>query len=197
MSDMKTQESKLSCPSVEWPTFSFFKRPIKNVVPCREMTIPDLYRYVVSDYAKETTAHLRTLTTKEEIKAYKSSAFDFVTPAGVFSRRADAHLEKASGYMVIDIDNLGSQEEVEDNFQRLLDNPCLETELLFRSPGGRGLKWFIAVRNNEGHDHRYYFQAVTNYLSTLGIVVDPSGKDVCRSCFIPHDERVYINPKYL
>ena len=71
-----------------------------------------------------------------------------------------------------------------------------ETELLFRSPSGNGIKWIIPVVNNNGHDHEYYFRAVSNYLKSFGITVDKSGKDVSRACFLPHDPNAFINPKY-
>ena len=181
----------------EPPRFSFYKRPIRNVTPCKEITLVDLYHIVTGDDAKANTQQLRAFTDEKEAKAFKNKNFDYVTPAGIFTKRENAALVKPSGIMVIDIDDLRDSDEVEEIFQTLLDNPRLETQLLFRSPGGLGLKWFIPIVNNEGHDHRFYFQAVTNYLKTYGIVVDPSGKDVSRACYVPHDARAFIHPKYL
>ena len=181
----------------EWPKFSFFRRPIKNVLPCKEVTVPDVYRYLTSDYAATTTAQLRSITNEDTAKEFKGKSFDYCTPAGVFSKRANSALVTPSGLMVIDIDDLKNYDEVESVFHQLLENRRLQTELLFRSPSGHGLKWFIRIVNNEGHDHRFFFLAVQNYLKTLGIVVDPSGKDVSRSCYLPHDPAAFINKMYL
>ena len=181
----------------EPPLFSFFKRPIRNVFPDREISLTDLYSMLISDYAKETTERLRAITNEDEAKSFKGNSFDYVTPAGIFTKRANSELVTPSGLIVIDIDDLKGTDEVESIFQLLLDNPRLETQLLFRSPSGLGLKWFIPIVNNDGHDHRFYFQAVANYLKTYGIVADPSGKDVSRGCYIPHDAAAFIHPKYL
>ena len=43
-----------------------------------------------------------------------------------------------------------------------------------------------------------YFKAIANYLKhQYQLEVDPSGKDVSRACFLPHDAEAFINPKYL
>ena len=193
--DVASPEPVVTTPT--WPGFSFFRRPIKNVTPCRTITIPDLYRYVTSDYAAATTAQLRTISDEDAAKAFKGAHFDYCTPGGVFSRRADSALVADSGLMVIDVDDLQSSDEVEAVFRRLLDNRRLETQLLFRSPRGLGIKWFIEVVNNQGHTRKFFFQAVSNYLKTLGIAVDPSGKDISRPCYIPCDRNAFIHPKYL
>ena len=40
-------------------------------------------------------------------------------------------------------------------------------------------------------------KAVTNCIKATGLpLVDMSGSDVARSCFLPHDPQAYINPKY-
>ena len=177
------------------PRFSFFERPIYNKIPSKEMTLADAYNYIISDVAKSATESLRAISSKEEAQAFKAKNFDYVTPAGIFTERRKDALVTASGLLVIDIDKLPDSDAVEDTFLLLLGVPRLETQLLFRSPSGLGLKWIIQIVNNEGHDHEYYFRAVTNYLATFGVEVDQSGKDVCRGCYLPHDARAYLNPK--
>ena len=67
---------------------------------------------------------------------------------------------------------------------------------LFVSPSGNGLKWIIPV-DLKGWEHSRYFKAVTNCIKATGLpLVDMSGSDVVRSCFLPHDPQAYINPKY-
>ena len=148
---------------------------------------------IISDRAKEATAKLRTIQGKTQRQNFKAKNFDYVTPAGTFSIRNAADIIEPSGYMVIDVDDLNTQEQVEATFQMLLGNRRLETLLLFRSPSGNGVKWIIRIVNNEGHDYLYFFKAVTNYLGSLGIKVDQSGKDISRACYLPHDPNAYIN----
>lgn len=181
----------------EPPRFSFYKRPITNLHPYEEMTLAQLYALVTSDAAKAATEQLRTITDEDAAKAFKRTHFDYVTPAGIFSYRKADQIITPSCYIVIDIDDLPDATAVEDTFQLLLSVPRLETLLLFRSPSGHGLKWIIPVVNNQGHDHGFYFDAVSNYLKTFGIVADPSGRDISRACFVPHDPDAFLNQKYL
>ena len=68
--------------------------------------------------------------------------------------------------------------------------------LAFRSPSGDGLKWVISVDLSE-MSHQRMFAAVCNYLkSRYGVEADPSGRDVSRACFLPHDPEAYLNPDY-
>ena len=177
--------------------FSFYRRPVFNKFPNGQMTLADAYRYITSDTAKISTEKLRTIQNEDEQKDFKEKNFDYVTFAGVFTKCQANKLVTASGFIVMDIDHLADEAAVEDTFDLLLNSPRLETLLLFRSPRGLGLKWVVPVVNNGDHGHRFYFNAVENYLKTYDIVVDPSGKDICRPCFLPHDARAFINPKYM
>ena len=79
----------------------------------------------------------------------------------------------------------------------LLNDPKIETELLFTSPSGDGLKWIVPIYYND-LTHDEYFEAVKNYLDdAYNLKIDASGKNFSRACFLPHDPNIYINPKYL
>lgn len=58
---------------------SFFRRPIRNTRPCRDASPQDIYKYLVSDYAREHTEHLRTIKDSKERSRYKAEHFDYVT----------------------------------------------------------------------------------------------------------------------
>ena len=179
------------------PHFSFYPKPIYNLIPSKAVTLADVYEYVVSDTAKAATETLRTITTKDKATQFKANNFDYITPSGIFTKREKHGLQSTSGILVIDIDDIPSAEEVDDIFFLLLGLPRLETLLLFHSPSGNGLKWFVPILNNEGHSHEYYFSAVSNYLLSYGIEADQSGKDIGRPCYLPYDPDAYINPKCL
>jgi len=69
--------------------------------------------------------------------------------------------------------------------------------MLFVSPSGNGLKWIISI-DTRRMSHSNYFAAVANYIQqTYGVEVNKSGRDISRTCFLPHDPQVYINPRLL
>lgn len=183
------------------PRMSFFKRPVRNTRPCRKASPTDIYKYLVSDYAKARTEQLRTLADPRERSRYKAENFDYITPGGTFRSRKESDLVRASGYMVIDFDHIPDPDGLvlllahEDNF---------ETVMSFRSPSGDGVKWIVAlptgITKPDGTPFTYgdFFTILSNYvLQTYGYPADPSGKDICRACFLPYDPDAFLNPFYL
>ena len=174
-------------------SFSFFRKPIRNTEPLRCIGIPDIYRYIVGPYAKKQTEMLRSITGKDQARKYKAENFDFCTFSGIFHTRNRDGLLQQSDLLCIDFDHVT---DIPLLHEKLLNDPCFETELLFHSPSGDGLKWIIQVFR-KGWEHSRFFNAVLNYLVANGYPEpDKSGSDVSRSCFIPHDPEAYINPKY-
>ena len=171
--------------------FSFFRGPVTSMVPYRNVTLKNVYEVIRGGYYMERTMWLRKMTDKAEAKRYKATAFDFCTFSGTFnSRRADALIQH-SGLMCLDFDHIADIEELRN---RLLGDTMFETQLLFRSPSGDGLKWVIAI-DKCTLSHGEYFTAVANYIKfTYGVEVDRSGRDVCRACFLPYDPDCYGNP---
>jgi len=174
--------------------FSFFKAPIKNTKPHKAVSLLDVYNYIVGKYAKEQTQKLRAISDVGQARQYKAANFDYCTFSGVFTTRNDKALTKHSGLLCVDFDHLNS---VSTLFNRLLQDDYFDTQLLFRSPSGDGLKWIISI-DTAAVSHGDYFAAVANYiLQTYGVAVDKSGRDISRACFLPHDPQAYINPIYL
>jgi len=181
-------------PRVEVPQFSFFRAPIKNVRPLKNITVPEAYELIKTNAYARVTSQLRGLDNPEEARAFKASQFSYVTFSGVFNNRKDSALSSHSGLVTIDFDHV-------DDVQRLkallLDEKRIETALLFVSPSGKGLKWIIK-KNRTEMGHTDFFMAVAHYIrKTYQINIDPSGKDVSRACFLPYDPEVFIHPKYL
>ena len=183
------------------PRMSFFRRPIRNTRPSREASPTDIYKYLVSDYAKSTTEQLRSITDPKERSRFKAQNFDYITPGGIFRSRRESDLVKASNYMVIDFDHIPDPEGLvlllahEDNF---------ETVMAFRSPSGDGVKWIVSLpvfqTKPDGTPFTYgeFFTILSNYVrQAYGYDADPSGKDICRACFVPWDPDAFLNPFYL
>lgn len=181
-------------PEMVSPKISYFKNPVKNTVPLKEVSLLEIYDKIRSDEFKPQTDYLRSFTDEDEARKYKAANFHYVTFSGTFSKRSNTHLKKHSGLLCIDFDHLESLEELR---KKLLEDEYFDTELLFISPSGDGLKWIIAIDLQQA-THQEWFRALFNYIKkTYGLEPDKSGKDVSRACFLPHDSEAYINPEYL
>lgn len=173
--------------------FSFFRKPIQNIEPIRAVGIVDVYRYIIGHYAQPQPEALRLMMSSSEAKRYKATHFDYCTFSGLFRKRNEKELIMHSGLMCLDFDHVDNIGELK---QQLLNHEYFDTELLFVSPSGNGLKWIIPV-DLKGWEHSRYFKAVANYIKATGLpLVDMSGSDVARSCFLPYDPQAYINHKY-
>lgn len=174
--------------------FSFFKAPVRNTIPHKSISLLDAYNYIVGDYAKQRTEKLRGIKDQKQARQYKASTFDYCTFSGMFQTRNDKALISHSGLLCIDFDHLQSVDLLRN---QLLRDEYFDTQMLFVSPSGDGLKWLISIDTKQS-THSNYFAAVANYiLQTYGVEVDKSGRDISRACFLPHDPQAFINPIYL
>jgi hypothetical protein len=176
------------------PTFSFFKPPIKNTRPYKEqIPLSDVYMVLTGHWYKERTATLRRITKPEANRDFKAANFPFVTFSGVFRYRKEKGLLQHSNLMVFDFDKLS---DVEDLKMQLLTDKHFETELLFTSPNGNGLKWLISIDVSR-FTHSQWFNAVSRYIAaTYHVEVDKSGSDVCRVCFLCFDPDAFMHPRH-
>lgn len=179
---------------VALPKFSFYRGPVTNTQPNAEMTILDVYGAIKSNKYKRQTDELRSISESESARKYKAKNFDYVTFSGLFSKRNDAALIQHSGLITLDFDHISNLVEFREI---LLRDRYFETELMFVSPSGDGLKWIISIDLTEC-SHQEWFQAIAAYIkASYQLEVDKSGKDISRACFLPHDPLIYINPNYL
>ncbi|MHB9140398.1 MAG: BT4734/BF3469 family protein [Paludibacter sp.] len=175
-------------------SFSFYKSPIKNTIPHKSATLLQIYNAITGDFYKERTDKLRSITDPKQARQFKANNFDYCTFSGIFTSRNDKNLVQHSGLLAVDFDHLPNLEEVR---QALLADDYFDTQLLFISPSGDGLKWIIPIDISQT-PHSEYFTAVAKYiLQTYSIEVDKSGRDISRACFLPHDPNAYINPLIL
>jgi hypothetical protein len=189
--------------------FSFFKAPISNTKPHKAVSLLQIYNAIKGNYYQERTQKLRAMLSplscgegsgeRSQARQFKAANFDYCTFSGIFTTRNDKNLVQHSGLMAVDFDHLPTLETLR---QDLLADEYFDTQLLFRSPSGDGLKWIIRISplvdNIGGYTHGDFFAAVANYiLQTYGVAVDKSGRDISRACFLPHDPQAFINPVYL
>lgn len=180
-------------PTISIPRFSFFKRPVKNTFPEKEISLLKVFYLIKGDTFKSNTLAYRQIVDKEQAKRFKAENFDYVTFSGIFSKRSDKDLLRHSGLITIDFDHIPDLISLS---QALLNDEYFETEMLFVSPSGDGIKWIIPIDLIKG-THQLFFSAIASYIrQTYQLEVDKSGKDISRACFLPYDPAVYINPKY-
>ena len=166
--------------------------------------------YIKSERARWATEELRRLIEKaetgglddkgkKELSDFKKLNFEVATFAGVFSYRNAKSLVERSPFMVLDIDDLPSLDDARRVQHLLINDRFVETVLCFVSPSGHGVKWVVRLPKwAHDNDFKMSFQMLSNHVGfNYGIVVDKSGSDVCRACFLPWDSECFINQKYI
>ena len=168
--------------------FLYYKRPIRNTMPYKDIGLRDVVSAIKGERAKKVTQHLRSIKDADEARAYKSTHFDYVTFSGTFSKRNRDGLIVYSGYMVLDIDHV----DVAYVIKKLLNQKDVGIVMLFISPSGDGVK--LVVLSTTVEEHEQVFKMYQRYFKDkFDIEIDESGKDIARACFIPHDANVYFN----
>ena len=180
--------------------FSYYKSPVTNTIPYCEANIFEVYLVIKSELYKKQTEELRSILAPpfgegsgerfEQARKYKARHFDYVTFSGTFTKRNENALIQHSGLITIDFDHVPDLPQLKHD---LLNDEYFETELMFISPSGDGLKWIISIDLKEC-SHQQWFKAIAAYIkATYRLEVDKSGKDISRACFLPYDPEVYIN----
>jgi hypothetical protein len=178
--------------AVNCPAFSFYKAPVSNVIPHKTVTLKQVYNAIIGYYYENSTKYLRMIADQKQARQYKAANFDYCTFSGIFTTRSDKNLVQHSGLLCMDFDHIPNLAALK---QALLDDAYFETQLLFISPSGDGLKWIIPI-DTTIMLHSAYFASIANYIKqTYHVEVDKSGRDISRACFLPHDPNAYINPK--
>lgn len=174
--------------------FSFFKAPVTNKVPSELITIGDAFSYITGTQAREQTSALRSIDDPAEARKFKARKFDYVMFSGSFSYGSDDKLTSHSGLICLDFDHVGDAEAVRGLKATLIADKYFQTQLLFTSPSGDGVKWVLNI-DLARCDHRTWFRALQNYVkATYHLEADEKCINVSRACFLPHDAEVYVNP---
>ena len=170
---------------------SYFKAPITNKVPLTTLSLQEVAAIIKSRELEPQTLALRTIKDKEKARCYKGSHFPYVTPAGVFTYCNDQSLIKHSDVLCMDLDHI---EDVDGLKQQLIAEKPFKTLMVFRSPSGDGLKWFLEIDLHRC-GQRMWFDAVRNYLMSIyGLTsrqVDSSVRNESRACFLCYDPEIY------
>jgi len=155
--------------------------------------ISDILKDIRSDKFKDQVEHIRDLISqgKKDQAEHKKKLMLSYTPCGTFDKGRKA--EKITTYsklLILDIDDL-TPELLKSTKLKIIGNK--HTYSVFVSPSGNGLKVLARV-TSELDQHDIMFRQVLSYFEdTLGIKIDPSGKDVSRLCFMSYDPTCFQN----
>ena len=177
---------------------SFFEAPISNNIPSSEISLNEIVQKIKLDEdIKSNTLLVQSISEEKTKNQLKCKLFPSITSSGRFSyRNFDGFIEH-SGLICLDIDKISDKNQLEKMKEDLLNDNLIDTVLLFVSPSGSGLKWFVRIPPVKNM-HLMYFLAIENYLmKNYNIKVDSSGKDVTRKCLIPHDLNAFVSEKSL
>ena len=122
---------------------------------------------------------------KEAIKELKKKLPAFLA-TGVFTKRKNEKLDVPSGLMIIDLDNDQNSDAIRAT---LASDPYVAADWL--SPSGSGLKVIVNIRPDASLYSRT-FKAARLHFQKHGLIVDESGKDPARLCFVSHDQALHM-----
>jgi len=120
---------------------------------------------------------------KDEADRLKKQLPAFTPSATFRGGRKMEHLISYSQFIILDFDKL-TPEQLQSAFDKASAIPF--TFSCFRSPSGNGIKILVEV-NTGLQEHKHAWQQVADYYQKeIGLVTDPSGKDVpgCVSCLM-------------
>jgi hypothetical protein len=167
---------------------SCFKDAFTSESPIN-LPIVDVLRLIKSGKWKDKVERLRSLPIEEYKK--QKLFLPAVTFSGIFNQRLDKQVAEYSRLMIIDIDNLES--ELLINLSSLLKDDEY-TYAMFISPSGNGLKVLFKLTNDNPDRHKAYFSAIQKHFEeNYAVLIDKSGKNISRLCFVSYDEELYIN----
>jgi hypothetical protein len=170
---------------------SYYKSPITNIFPLKEILFDKVINIVKSDTLKQVTEDIRNGSKS------KGDALPYITPSGTFTKRKDADLRNYSGIICIDLDNLHDRfisKDIETLKNDTFLNPCL----IFISPSNNGLKVFVNIIGGTTENHLQHWTSIARYLSdTYQLTADPSCKDISRACFLCHDPEAFYSNRFI
>ena len=151
---------------------------------------------VLSTHGKDSPLYQNARAAARDRRTHKER-FPAIIPAAFFDGRGRSaqHLTELSGLVPIDLDHLDDA-AVERNLAELRRLGCCV--LCYVSPSGSGIKAVIAVDPvpEDLAEYGVCWQVTGEWLASClsgSPVVDPSGKDATKLCFLSHDPEAYLN----
>jgi hypothetical protein len=165
---------------------SFYLKGITQKKPTMDMPIEKALGNIKNGSYQKQVEAVRNCEDKKLQKILKSS-LPYFTFSGTFTTRLEENLLQHSGFIVVDFDDV---ESLENSINEVKQDEY--TYSLFISPSGKGFKVLVKIDPTKHLDSFFFLE--NYYSSRYKLVIDKSGKDVCRACFASYDPDLYINP---
>ena len=177
-------------------THSILDIQVSCFAHCKATTPVDvsLLTWLTTDKYKSKVEQIRNLQDVDLQKTIKTS-LPAITPSGRFSRRDTEHLIEHTGFLAFDIDFKDNRHI--SNFDRLRDEIKNITSVAYcgLSVRGHGFWGLVPVPASTPEVHRQRFDTLIRDFREFGIILDPSGSDVCRLRIASYDADAYFNPQ--
>jgi hypothetical protein len=132
---------------------------------------------------------IRELDSKDEEHKKLKQSLIAILFNGTFSERNDNSLIEHSGLCILDFDKYPDEETMMDERQRLILDPYIV--MIFRSPGGKGLKALIKIPPSDKNEHKRRFKAFAKYIKSD--FFDMANSNVSRVCYESFDPDLYMD----
>jgi hypothetical protein len=167
---------------------------LQSTTPSAELSLAEVLDAIIDGLYAADIQHLRTVFRQQGEDAYATAKKHLpqITFAGTFApTRAKEHLVCHSEVCHADIDHLADLAKTK---ARLQEDP--HVLYVFTSPRGDGLKYGVRVAKVENDaSYKHSWRTIADaHKAAYGVTWDPSGKDICRLCFVSWDPACYLNP---
>lgn len=168
------------------------------------VTVEEVLNRIASNYYEEQIKRIRFFKQKEKFEEANriKNNLNAVTFCGNFEADRKASLCKFyNNILVIDIDKL-SDEQMNETYKNLLEDSHVAA--FWKSPSGNGWKGLIPINYINSHDievniidkHYYAFTQIEDYFrNEYNILLDKSGKDISRLCYMSWSPELVIKEK--
>lgn len=171
---------------MNYPNLSVYSR-IHEIESTEVMPIDVFLENIRTGEWQDIVIPIRATKDKKERDELKKKIAPSVTLSGTFSPRTDKDIITHSGFIGVDIDDLGANTEA---FKALVAQDKY-TYAVFTSISGYGV--CVVVRIDPDHHREAYLGLAKYYLDRFKQPVDPTGLNVSRPRFISFDPHMVLN----
>jgi hypothetical protein len=161
---------------------SIFKKVTETTNPFNRDVLFCLDR-IKSGKSKDLVEVIRSIPLKDDQKPYKLQ-LPGVCFNGTFTKRSINGIDKRSGLIILDFDNMSCMAEAIQFKAEIIKDEYIFSAWI--SPSGKGVKALVKIPTDG--DHKGYFSALCNYFDSQ--FWDNSGSNIDRFCYESYDSEL-------
>lgn len=162
---------------------------IKQITDGKDMDLDLFLEYIRDGVWQDSVLSIRCIKDKKE-QQFAKKKLPYVTISGTFGKREIDGLIKHSGFISIDIDAKNNPDVLDKRDLLYADK---YTYAGFISVGGEGVCLIVRIQPDKHLEAFLGLEAY--YFENYDLIIDPSGKDVCRPRYVSYDPELYITDK--